>query len=171
MTRAATDVAPVDLDGFVTRDYARVVAAVRRICGTDIDAEDAVQDALVKLVQLGSAASSVESIPAWVTVVASNGAHSGRRRRGSEERALGRVGVPADSATEVIDGRLDLDRALAALPERQRQIATLHYLLDASVASIAQALEISDGTVKTQLSRARAALAVALGHQEGASDE
>jgi RNA polymerase sigma-70 factor (ECF subfamily) len=52
------------------------------------------------------------------------------------------------------------------LPERQREIVLLHYYLDASVADTAAAMGISEGTVKTQLHRARAKLADALGLAE-----
>lgn len=54
--------------------------------------------------------------------------------------------------------RVDLDRALDALPARQREVVVLRDLgLD--VAGIARQLDIAEGTVKSRLSRARAALA------------
>ena len=169
--RPPTTPTSIDLDAFVAADYTRVIAAVRRICGTGVDAEDAVQDALVKLIQRGEQEPPIDSIPAWVTVVASNSARSGLRRRGSEERALGRLGVAPEATESTSEGRIDIDRALGTLPERQRQIATLFYLLDLPVAAIATAMSISDGTVKTQLSRARSSLATAMGLDGGQTDE
>lgn len=157
----------VDLDAFLTGDYARVVSAVRRICGTGVDAEDAVQDALVKLMRRGPLDAPIASVPAWVTVVAANGARSTQRRRGTEARALRRVPEVVPAPHDQSIGQIDLDRALAALPDRQRTVATLFYVFDESVATIAASMGISAGTVKTQLSRARASLSVALGHQEG----
>jgi RNA polymerase sigma-70 factor (ECF subfamily) len=45
------------------------------------------------------------------------------------------------------------------LPEQQRFAIVLHYVEDRSVADIAEVLQCSEGTVKTHLSRGRAALA------------
>ena len=174
MTDSPAAMVPVDLDRFVAQDYAKVVSAVRRICGPGVDAEDAVQDALVKLVRRGANETPIDSIAAWVTVVASNTARDGMRRRGAEERALRRHGAAADamaSESSTTDGRLDLDQALGALPDKQRTIATLFYVFDTPVATIATTMSISEGTVKTQLSRARAALAAAMNVQGGGHHE
>lgn len=159
----------VDLDRFMAEDYPGVVAAVRLITGDRTAAEDAVQDALVRLLS-APPAEPLRSVAAWVTVVASNAARSVHRRAGSEARALERVAhrrtVEApDDAEAVAQNRTVLD-ALAHLPLGQRQVCVLHYYLDMPVAHVAAGLGVSEGTVKTQLHRARAALATALG-QDG----
>lgn len=51
-----------------------------------------------------------------------------------------------------------VDDAVAQLPKRQRQVVTLFYLADLPVAEVAILLSIAEGTVKSQLSDARAAL-------------
>ena len=60
------------------------------------------------------------------------------------------------------DGVL-LVRALRQLPEHQRRALALHYLYDMSVEEIAMETDAPTGTVKSWLSRGRAALAVVLG--------
>jgi RNA polymerase sigma-70 factor (ECF subfamily) len=45
------------------------------------------------------------------------------------------------------------------LPPRQAQSVALYYMEDYSVSDIAEVLDCSEGTVKTHLSRARAAVA------------
>jgi DNA-directed RNA polymerase specialized sigma24 family protein len=48
--------------------------------------------------------------------------------------------------------------AVRALPKRQAQTAALRYLYDLSVAEVAETLDISEGSVKQHLSRARGVL-------------
>jgi RNA polymerase sigma-70 factor (ECF subfamily) len=55
------------------------------------------------------------------------------------------------------------------LPERYRRTLTLFYYEDRSVSEVARMLGMPEGTVKTNLSRARAALAEQL-RRRGLSD-
>ena len=56
-----------------------------------------------------------------------------------------------------------------ALPRRQAQVVALHYVYDLSVADVARTLEMSEGTAKTHLSRARTSLARVLGERDDQS--
>jgi RNA polymerase sigma-70 factor (ECF subfamily) len=60
------------------------------------------------------------------------------------------------------------NKALASLSRRQREVTVLRYYLAMNVNEIAGVLRVSDGTVKTQLFRARRALAELLGNDEPA---
>ena len=62
--------------------------------------------------------------------------------------------------------RIDLHRALATLPGRQRQVIVLRYLADLSEEQTAAALGCAIGTVKSHASRGLAALRIALGEPE-----
>ena len=53
---------------------------------------------------------------------------------------------------------MDIDRAVMGLPRRQREVVSLFYLADLSVAEVAGVLGVSAGTVKSQLHAARARL-------------
>lgn len=154
----------IELRAFVDTDYRKVVGTVTLITGDRAIAEDAVQEALVKAWRKRD--QPIERLAAWVTVVASNEARSGRRRRGSEERALERAGRTLDRRAAADDPEAPVDpelmAALAGLPLRERQVAVLFYVADLSVNDVAADLGISDGSVKTLLSRARAHLAAAL---------
>lgn len=149
----------VDLDEFVAREYPKVVAAVGMITGSRRDAEDAVQDAIVGYLARPPQR-EIRNLAAWITVVASNRVRDVQRSRGAESRAFATVGV-ADESVEHAMGGLDVDvvNALEKLPLQQRQVCVLHYLLDQSVQTIAEGLGVSEGTVKTQLHRARTSLA------------
>jgi RNA polymerase sigma-70 factor (ECF subfamily) len=87
------------------------------------------------------------------------------QRRGSQRQAnlVERLAESID-ATDEVDraAKLDLLAAIARLPERQRLVVGLHHLTGLKVAEVAAALEISEGTVKSQLHDARSNLRSAL---------
>jgi RNA polymerase sigma-70 factor, ECF subfamily len=148
---------------FVARDYGKVVAAVGAATGDRDAAEDGVQTALLKVI---SDDHNPDELAAWVTVVAINEVRQVHRRRNTEQRVTKQ---PTDTTTKPIEGvavATDLRAAIAALPDRQREIVLMFYYLDTSVTDIADAMQISSGTVKTQLHRARATLATRLGLKE-----
>lgn len=156
----------VDLDAFVAREYPKVVAAVGLITGNRQDAADAVQDAIVGYLAKPPAR-AISNVAAWITVVASNRARDLQRSRAAESRAYAKVGTDDESYDAALSG-LDVDvlRAVEQLPPRQKEVCVLHYLLDHSVEQIAEGLGVSTGTVKTQLHRARAALAARLRRED-----
>jgi RNA polymerase sigma factor (sigma-70 family) len=144
------------------RDYPRLVNAVALASGSYPAAEDAVQEALVRAWMRSERGERVESLPAWVAAVALNQTRSGWRRATAERRARRRLGHPPDVAAPPGEASLEVARALAELPRRQREVAVLRYLLEMSTSEVASALGIGEGTVKSSLARARAHLAEAL---------
>ena len=146
---------------FLRDDYPRLVNAVALLTGDLPAAEDAVQEALVRAWIRSDRGDVIESLPAWVAVVAMNLTRSGWRRVTAERRARALLAsVVADDSRGV--DRVDIQRALAGLPRRQRQIAVLRYFLQMDTREVADALGVSEGTVKNSLAKARAALAVTL---------
>jgi RNA polymerase sigma-70 factor (ECF subfamily) len=76
---------------------------------------------------------------------------SGARRRKREERSTPTLSiVPEADATSI-----DAHRALAQLSAQQRAVVYLTYWEDVTPAQIAALLDISEGSVKKQLARAR----------------
>lgn len=55
-------------------------------------------------------------------------------------------------------------RAVARLPEQEREVVLAYYLGDMTVSEISRALKIPEGTVKTRLHRGRRALRTELGN-------
>jgi RNA polymerase sigma factor (sigma-70 family) len=161
-----------ELRAFLRDDYDRVVNAVAFGSLGYADAEEAVQEALVRAWIYSSAGNRIERLDAWVTVTAWNRARTVLRRLARERRAKqlladARPEVPADPS----DDAIDLFGALARLPRRLRQVSVLRYWLGLSTAETAQALGIAEGTVKRALSDARTALAAALSlSEEGVTD-
>ena len=145
--------------------YPRLVAAVALVSGSRPAAEDAVQEALLRAWERSERGEQIESLPAWVTTVSLNLARSGLRRVLAERRARARLGGTSSGELEEAD-RLDLEQALAALPRRQREAVVLRYYLGMDTREVARVLRVGEGTVKSTLFRARAALARALGVPE-----
>jgi len=161
----------VALREFLHTSYPRLVAAVALVCGSRPAAEDAVQEALLRAWERSEKGEEIDSLEGWVTTVALNLGRSGLRRMRSERRARARLDRSAAGEPPTAD-RIDVDRALSALPRRQREVAVLRYYLQLDTREVASALQLDEGTVKSSLFRARASLAQALGidNEEEASD-
>jgi len=152
---------------FLATTYPRLVAGLTLAFGSRPAAEDAVQEALARAWERSERGERIESLVAWVTVVATNLMRSGLRRLWAERRAGHRLeragGGSAQEPTARVNDLIDLRRAVAALPGRQRAAVVLRYYLDLDVAHVARALKVGEGTAKTTLHRARRSLAAALG--------
>jgi RNA polymerase sigma factor (sigma-70 family) len=154
---------------FVGGEYRQVVATVELVCGSLPTAEDAVQEALARAWEHEARGKDIRSLGAWVTTVALNLARSQMRRWRCERRARDRL-LPLQRAVPdapAASGEAHAVReALRQLPRRQREVTALRYYLGLDVAEIAERLDISTGTVKSLLFRARRALAAALGEDD-----
>lgn len=137
--------------------YPRLVGVLALAAGSRSEAEDVVQEAFVRLVPRWSSIGRYDDPEAWVRKVA----FRLLSHRFRQLRRLGRPGPHRDDPTLPApdSARLDVARGLATLPLAQRQVVVLHYLLDRPVAEVAADLGVAVGTVKSRLSRARAALA------------
>jgi RNA polymerase sigma-70 factor (ECF subfamily) len=146
-----------------------LVAAITAMTGSRPAAEDAVQEALARAWERSERGQPIESLEAWVTTVAVNLARSGLRRVLVERRARQRLSVRPDpfaAGSAGVGDRVDVMRALARLPRRQREATVLRYYLGMDVKEIARVLRIREGTAKTTLHRARLALATRLGERD-----
>lgn len=132
-------------------------------------AEDVAQDAFIATYRHWNRLRDEEAAVAYVRKCAVNGARSMVRhlvvvRRETEAEAgradaAGRLAAPQaeDAALARLDGD-QLMTALAGLPDRQREVLVLRYYSDLSEAQIAEALDISRGSVKTHAFRGLKAL-------------
>ena len=136
--------------------------AVALACGSFPTAEDAVQEALVKAWIRSDRGRQVESLAAWVVTVALNETRHRWRRAVLERRARSAIAGPSDRAVPPNEDRIEVERALATLPRREREVAVLRYLLGFDTRETAGVLGVGEGTVKSSLSRARTHLADAL---------
>jgi len=116
----------VELRRFLGEHYSRLVGAVALVTGDLASAEDAVQEAIVRAWERTERGDEITALDRWVAAVALNLSRS-RLRRLRVER-LARPKLAASSQLEGPSGeRIDVVRALAALPRRQREVAVLRY--------------------------------------------
>ena len=138
--------------------YARLVGVTALAAGSRGDAEDAVQEAFTRLLPRWGQVSQYDDPEAWVRSVAFRLLSNRQRKLRNGLRALTRLGPDAPAQAPTGD-RVDVQRALAALPVTQRQVVVLHHLVGLSVDEVARSLDVPVGTVKSRLSRSREALA------------
>lgn len=143
--------------------YPRLVALLAAIGGSASDAEEIAQDAFVQLLGHWDRVREYDDPQAWVRSVAVRRLISHRRRAAVAARGLLRLGgweTPrSESAGGEVERALDLEAALDRVSPTLRAPLILHYVADLPVERIAAELQIPVGTVKSRLSRARAALA------------
>jgi RNA polymerase sigma-70 factor (ECF subfamily) len=145
------------------------VAGLSLLSGSLPEAEEAVQEALARAWERSDRGERVDSLNAWVAVVARNILRDRFRRLRFERRAQVRLlkGDAADrSGLAMTDARMDLVQALRALPVRQREALVLRYFGDLAVGDLARAMRMNENAAKALLFRARRALAAALGVSE-----
>ena len=79
----------------------------------------------------------------WLYSIALNALRDHVRRRAAEERALGRAGEPAESGRDRLDAvgdRDELQRALAALSQEEREAIALRFGAEMTVPEMADVL-------------------------------
>ena len=135
------------------------------LCGNAQDAEDLVQDALVRTFTR-TRRGEIERIEHYVRRVILNLVLDRARRAQVWRRLVPLAATPvADpGAPPGIAERTDMARALASLPARERAAVVLRYYLDLPVSEVAEQLGCQPGTVKRYLHDARVRLAGQLGN-------
>jgi RNA polymerase sigma-70 factor (ECF subfamily) len=162
-----------DLPAFeeiVRRHQRRVYGVALRIVRSHAVADDVVQDAFLRAWQSLDRFELGRPFGPWVCRIAANLALNHVRSPVAREDPLPEghgetrsvQGNPLDA---VLDGEAQglLQEALETLPPEQRAVFVLRAVEEMSYAEIAEALELSPGTVMSRLFRAREKLARALG--------
>jgi RNA polymerase sigma-70 factor, ECF subfamily len=136
----------------------RVYAVVKRLAGDDALAEDWAQEAWVRIFRALGTFRGEARFTTWLHRIAVNSALHGKRwrdRRTIREAPLEDT-IPMRIVTEDALLRVKLERAIASLPERMRQVLVLHDVEGYTHEDIAEFLGVTAGTSKSQLFKARA---------------
>jgi RNA polymerase sigma-70 factor (ECF subfamily) len=164
-----------DKDAFygLVRPYQRAVFfAAKSVLGNDADAEEAVQEAVLKAFTHIKDFRGDSKFSTWLVRIAINEARMKLRKEhrqlyeSLDEQTVDEKGdywpkdfadwkeIPIE-ALELKELRQALDKALASLEPKYRQVVVLRDIQHFSVAETAEALGISQENVKTRLHRAR----------------
>jgi len=174
-SRAGAEDEPVDLisaaangdmaafEQLYRRYSPRVYGLCLRMTGQRETAEDCTQETFVEAWRALFKFEGRSSFSTWLHTVAVRSVLS--RRRGLRlkfEVAEPAGGLPEQADASVGNPPLDVERAIAALPEAARHVLVLVGLYGFSHAEAAANLKIAEGTSKAQLHRARQLLSQAL---------
>jgi RNA polymerase sigma-70 factor (ECF subfamily) len=144
----------------------RLYAVAVRTLGDRDQAADAVQDALLNAYRRAGSYRGESRVTTWLHRVVVN-ACLDRVRREAVRAAVPlpetELAVPGDPHADR-ETAMDVAAALAMLPPDQRAAVVLVDLMGTPVEEAARILDAPVGTVKSRCSRARARLAVSLGH-------
>jgi RNA polymerase sigma-70 factor (sigma-E family) len=146
--------------------YAALVGVARLLVDAHAEAEEVVQEAFARTYARGPALHTTAEATAYVQRVVVNLCRDTLRHRA----VVRRLPLPhaasapgAESAVVLDEDQRAVTAAVRALPPRQRECVVLRYLLELSTAETARTLDIAEGTVKSNLSRALDALGGQLG--------
>jgi len=139
----------------------------RRITGSASEADDACQEALIKIVRSLPRFDGRSTFGTWAYRIATNASLDELRRR---KRRPSLHAVDDAALTDVVDdaasrgiGRIDdqlaIDDALGTLSDDFRVVIVLRDVVDLDYQEIANVLDVPLGTVKSRIARARAQLA------------
>ena len=135
----------------------RLFAVTMRLLSRRADAEDAAQEAWLRAVRGLSGFRQESSFATWLTGIGIRCALEILRKR--DPAAVDPHEHSVDPAPHIT---VDLERAIAALPDGYRAVLVLHDIEGRTHEEIAALLEIEPGTSKSQLFHARRAMRLRL---------
>lgn len=134
----------------------------------DGDAEDLVQEVLIRGFTNLRSLADPELFGPWLRGIASNLCADWRRTRARQGRTTARVCLDGIDATLECDGRIaDDERSvvnaqIAMIPEELREVILLRYYNELTYEEMAQWLGVARATVNERLAKARALLRIRL---------
>lgn len=141
------------LDEVVRTRYPRLVAHARLLVRSGGEAEDLVQDALIRTFSSRAKLASVPEAEAYVRRAIVTRFLDLQRKRTTERAAYTRVagmadGVPGCEVPELPHFASEVEIALGCLSPRERACVVLRHVEDLSIRETAAALRLTEGAVK-----------------------
>jgi RNA polymerase sigma-70 factor (ECF subfamily) len=144
------------VDSLIGQESRRLYLIAFSILRNAAEAEDAVQETLVKALRGWSWDGASSPPPAWLTRVCVNQCLNTHRNMVNRIRLARLAGARHGDRSDEPESpfHLDLERAFLALSARQRAALALHYYHGYSVEESAALMGTRPGTVKSHLARA-----------------
>jgi RNA polymerase sigma-70 factor (ECF subfamily) len=143
---------------FYRREYPGLYAVGAALTGVH-NSDDLVQDTMVKALVAWPKLCRLERPGGWCHRVLVNACRGWWRRQRSEMRYVSRLRVRPDSNDGPSAEVVTFWNAVRDLPSRPRKVVALYYAADRSTTEIASILDVPEGTVRSDLARARVVLA------------
>lgn len=154
----------------------RMYAVALRMCANHEDAQDCMQEAMIRIYRAISGFKGQSSFSTWVYRVTMNTCldelrRSKRRKASSLDEKLETGWSPADDMDTPehhalrSEQRREIERAIAELPEDMRAAVVLRDVQGCAYDEIADILGTNVGTIKSRISRGRAKLREILSEQ------
>lgn len=153
---------PSAFDALYAAHVDRVFALCLRMSADERRAEELTQDVFVKAWRRIGSFRGESAFGTWLHRVAVNTVLDDRKVRGRRPEQLSAfpedvfrpdVGTGTDPT-----GRMELERAIASLPDRARTAVVLHGIEGYSYEEVAELMDVAVGTVKSHIHRARSLL-------------
>lgn len=149
---------PEAFDDLIARWHGPLWQYIRRMSGRDDEAQDMLQDVWLRVIRGIARVRDGSRLRGWLFGITRRVLMDRLRRQYATPPAsdLNTDDLAAEPEPPDREPSLEaLDAAIETLPLIEREVLTLFYLRDLSLAEIAEALNIPTGTVKSRLFRAR----------------
>ena len=156
---------PDAFDALIARWHRPLWLYIRRMTGHDHEAEDVLQEVWLRVIRGIAKLRDGSRLRGWLFGIARRVLMDRLRRQYVAPPLDDLDAVDPAADAEAIDREADLaalDLALDTLPLAERDLLTLFYLRDLSLAELAETLDVPVGTVKSRLFRARNLLRAAI---------
>jgi RNA polymerase sigma factor (sigma-70 family) len=142
-------------EGLYRLEYPGLVAVATALTGDSRDAEDLVQDTMVRAFTHWTRVSQLQRPGAWCHRVLHNACRSWGRRRRTEVRFLSRQRHHEPNTAAPHAEVVAFWNVVRTLPDRPRTVVALHFAGERTMTEIASILGVPEGTVRSDIARAR----------------
>lgn len=131
------------------------------------DAEDIVQDVLIRFMQSAKTFSSEEHVKAWLFRVAINLCKDKLKSASRQREVALPEGYEVEAASSANEDESEIIQLIWTLAEKYRSVIHLYYFEEYSTAEIAEILQKKESTVRSLLKRGREKLEKMMKGDEG----
>jgi RNA polymerase sigma factor (sigma-70 family) len=148
-------------DELIARWQGPLWGYVRRVTGEDDAAQDIVQDVWLRVLRGIGRLREPSRLRPWLFGIARRAVVDRWRERYADpvDSAVDPASLPVEQPVPDLENDLDsLEQEVGRLPLLEREVVSLFYLRELSLAEVAEVLGVPVGTVKSRLFRARQSL-------------